>query len=95
MDSFLLTIGGDAFSNFQLMSGGDPARCGDLQERRDYGGKMAKRPTKIKQKSNFPSDRAEFGHTRFLPRSVTEFAGQLIFRQKKTLTLWNNFIKKA
>jgi hypothetical protein len=95
MDSFLFTFGGDAVSNFQLMSGGDPARCGDLQERRDYGGKSVKRPTKIKQKSNFHGVRAEFGPTRFLPRSVTEFASQLIFRQKKTLTLWNNFIKKA
>jgi hypothetical protein len=50
MDSFLFSFGGDAVSNFQLMSGGDPARCGAIQERRDYGGKRAKRPTKIIQK---------------------------------------------
>jgi hypothetical protein len=53
MDSFLFTFGGDAVSNFQLMSGGEPARCGDLQERRDYGGKRAKRPTKYNKNRIF------------------------------------------
>jgi hypothetical protein len=49
MDSFLFTFGGDAVSNFQLMFGGDPARCGDLHK---GGVIMAARGPKGQQKYN-------------------------------------------
>jgi hypothetical protein len=62
---------------------------------------MAARESKRQHKSNqdkksgLHGDRADFGPARFLYRFVPEFAGQLIFRQKKSLTLWNNSIRKA
>jgi len=67
MDSFPFSIGGDAVSNFQLMSGGDPARCGDLQERRDYGVKRAKRPTKIYQNRIFTAIATTLAPLDFFP----------------------------
>jgi len=67
MDSFLFTFGGDAVSNFQLMFGGDPARCGDHQGRRDYGGKRAKRPTKISQKMIFTASAPNLAPLDFFP----------------------------
>lgn len=68
---------------------------GDLQERRDYGGKKAKRPTKIKQKIALSRQSPRLRTLSISSPIRDRIRRSVNIPTKKSLTLWNNSISKA